>query len=193
VSSYNSASTLFEDCSARTGSSRKLLARGTGTPIYGGQKCLKRVFLAETFSRSELVLLPFCTRSSPVNDNTPKYGQAMFAAKVRVTSLYRAETGGNEFERLNVDRVQMDVYEIQIDYIVGVRAFSAEERNFVYVQISPEKPTGLYKYSEGALEQQLQESLGRNWGYYIQEEYGIWQGKFITREEHDDGASMIDG
>ena len=99
----------------------------------------------------------------------------------------------NEFERLYVDRVLMDVYDMKIDYIVGVRAFNAEERNFVYVQVLPDKPTGLYKYSEGQIADYLQNSLERNWGYYIQEEYGVWHDRFITRAEYDDAAAMIDG
>ena len=44
-----------------------------GLPINGGQKCLKRVILAETFSRSSLVLLSFFSRSSLVIEKYPIY------------------------------------------------------------------------------------------------------------------------
>ena len=56
-------------------------------PIYGGQKCRKRGILAEIFSRFDLVLVSFFTRSSPVHENTPIYGQALFEAEVKSTSF----------------------------------------------------------------------------------------------------------
>jgi hypothetical protein len=105
----------------------------------------------------------------------------------------RSNSTVREFERLDTDRVLMNNIELQVEYIVAVRAFSAEDRNFVYVQVLPENPTGLYKYSEGWIDGYLQERLERNWGYYFYEEYGIWKDRFITREEYDDNAAMIDG
>jgi hypothetical protein len=76
VSSYNSASTLLRLCSriALQGpavpESFWLMERAA--PISGGQKCLERVILAEIFSRSPLVLLPFFSRFSLVNENYPQ-------------------------------------------------------------------------------------------------------------------------
>ena len=58
-----------------------------GTPIYGGRKCPKRGILAEVSSRFDLVLVSFFTRHSPLHENTPIYGQAMFPIEVTVPSF----------------------------------------------------------------------------------------------------------
>lgn len=97
------------------------------------------------------------------------------------------------FERLDANRMLLNIEELRIKYIVAVREFSAEERNFVYVHAMPEKPTGLYKYPRGWLKKYLQHHLDEGWGYYFYEEYGLWNNKLITRQEHDDGAAVIDG
>lgn len=97
------------------------------------------------------------------------------------------------FWRVGPERILLDVYEMHIDHIVVIREFAAEEKNFVYVQVLPDEPTGLYKYSLGWLERYLQEQLERNYGYYVTEEYAVWQDKLIKREEYDDGAAIVNG
>lgn len=99
----------------------------------------------------------------------------------------------NNFTRIASDRILMDIFDMQIDYIVPVRQFNIGERNFVYVQVKPDKPTGLYEYPVGWIENYLQTQLDENWGYYFKEEYGIWNDRLITREEYDDGAALLDG
>jgi len=105
----------------------------------------------------------------------------------------RADMYVNTFEILGRDRVLIDNLELHIERIIAVREYSDEERNFVYVQTLPDKPTGLYKYSENRLQDYMQERLKNNWGYYYFEEYGLWNGKAITRQEYDDGATVING
>jgi hypothetical protein len=98
-----------------------------------------------------------------------------------------------KFQRIAPDRFLLDEQEMTVDYITAVRKFGDDMRNFVYVQILPEQPTGVYKYREGWLEEYLQEQLGENHGYYYYEPYGLWKDKFFTREELEDGAAIIDG
>lgn len=96
------------------------------------------------------------------------------------------------FDKLDTDRFLLDIYEMKIDYIVAVRRFTPR-RNFVYVQLLPEEPTGLYRYRDGWLQEYLKARFeGRSGGYYA-EEYGIFGNKLVTREEFDDGATIVDG
>lgn len=87
----------------------------------------------------------------------------------------------------------MNVSDLKIDHIVAVRKFHAKIKNFVYVQTLPDEPTGLYKYTENWLSEILKHNLKEEFGYFYYEEYGLWGDKLITREEFDDGATVIDG
>lgn len=64
---------------------------------------------------------------------------------------------------------------------------SSYYRSFVYVRVRGNSPTGLYEYSENKI-QEVKKILG-----YYSEEYAIFEGKNIKREEFDDGASVLDG
>jgi hypothetical protein len=105
----------------------------------------------------------------------------------------RADMHVSNFEALGEDRVLIDILELYIERVIAVREFSAEERNFVYVQTLPDKPTGLYNYSKNWLQDHMQFQLKNNWGYYYFEEYGLWNNKAITRQEYDDGSAVING
>jgi hypothetical protein len=96
-------------------------------------------------------------------------------------------------KRLEPDRILIDDLELRINYITAIRKFSDEQRNFVYVHVLSDKPTGVYKYPEGWLDEFMRERLHTNYGYYFREGYGIWKDKLTTREELEDGTSMIDG
>ncbi len=87
----------------------------------------------------------------------------------------------------------LDVIELDVDFIVPVREFTDEKRNFVYLQAKPEKETGLYKYEDNWLQKYMNQGLDENHGYFFYEEYGVWKDKLITREEYDDGSAIIDG
>ena len=41
----------------------------------------------------------------------------------------------HDFRQLSSERILMDNLELHIDYIVAVREFSSEKRNFVYVRL----------------------------------------------------------
>ena len=81
---------------------------------------------------------------------------------------------------------------MKIDYIVAVRKF-IPRKNFVYVHLSPEEPTGLYNYKEGWLEDYLRTQFEEHSGGYYFEEYGIFGDKLVTRAEFDDGATVVNG
>jgi hypothetical protein len=58
---------------------------------------------------------------------------------------------------------------------------------FVYVETMAESPVGIYDYPEGFISDTVK-SLG-----YFYEEYGLYEGIPIRREEFDDGAAEING
>ncbi|MBI5650192.1 MAG: toll/interleukin-1 receptor domain-containing protein [Chloroflexi bacterium] len=98
------------------------------------------------------------------------------------------------FRRLGAEQIQIDRDELRISRIVAVRKFWLPYMDFVYVEILPEKPIGIYNYhNEKWIQENLQESLRRGWGYYVSEEYALWKNKVISRGEFDDGSAIVEG
>ena len=64
---------------------------------------------------------------------------------------------------------------------------SSYYQSFVYIELNPDKPVGVYQTIEQDITRMV-ESLG-----YAFEEYGLFDGIPITRECYDDGAAVIDG
>jgi hypothetical protein len=99
--------------------------------------------------------------------------------------------GGNlhieSFERFASGEFLMNVDELKIAGMAAVPG-PTYQRSFVYVQVDPMQPTGLYPehYERSA---EFIERIG-----YDYEEYGLFSGNhLLTRDEYDDGSAMIDG
>ena len=93
----------------------------------------------------------------------------------------------SKFEKIDSKRVLLnDVDVLNIDYIVAVRKFSAQYKNFIYIQTMPEEPTGLYNDNENL------ENLKSLFGFSY-EKYGVWKDKVIPYAEYEDGSTIIDG
>ena len=90
------------------------------------------------------------------------------------------------FRRLSDTRCLMDIHELEISKIAVYRS-SAYYRSFVYVEVSPDQPTGLYPSDEETIRHRI-EAIG-----YASEEYGLFQNIPITRACYDDGAAVVDG
>ena len=78
----------------------------------------------------------------------------------------------------------LNVEELNVDEVVAVNPGSYYQQ-FVYVQTRPSTPTGLYDYSYLSDIVSLRGTAT--------EEFGIYDGHYITRAEFDDGAAVIDG
>jgi len=71
---------------------------------------------------------------------------------------------------------------------VAFRPFSGPSlHDFLYIESQAEPPVGIYEYEEGYIEKYRGERG------YLYEEYALWNGRPIKREEYDDGAAIIDG
>jgi hypothetical protein len=90
------------------------------------------------------------------------------------------------FRRLSDTRCLMDIHELEISKIAVYRS-SAYYRSLVYVEVSPDQPTGLYPSDEATIRHSI-EAIG-----YASEEYGLFQNIPITRACYDDSATVIDG
>jgi hypothetical protein len=90
------------------------------------------------------------------------------------------------FRRLSDTRCLMDIHELEISKIAVYRS-NAYHRSFVYVEVSPDQPTGLYPSDEETIRHHI-EAIG-----YASEEYGLFQNIPIERACYDDGAAVIDG
>lgn len=92
-----------------------------------------------------------------------------------------------KFEQVEGSHFLMDVHELNISRIAAVNQ-EVYYRKFVYVEVAPDEPTGLYDDPEETIARQIK-SFG-----FANEEYGLVDGKLpVTREEYDDGAAIIDG
>lgn len=92
----------------------------------------------------------------------------------------------SRFRILSCKKVLINSDEYKVDKIAAYRGLSYF-RDFVYVQCLPDKPTGLYKLNPKVIESYIKETKEYT------EEFGIYQGRLITRQEYDDGSSIIKG
>lgn len=90
------------------------------------------------------------------------------------------------FEILNRKKVLLNYDELIIEKIVAFRG-SSYYQDFVYVQCKADKPTGLYEHNQLSLESSKEE------GGEYQEEFAIFRNKYISRQDYDDGATIING
>jgi hypothetical protein len=87
----------------------------------------------------------------------------------------------NKIKRIGLSTLLMDVYELEMDFIIAYPFLSYKHR-FVYVQTKAMNPTGVYPDTHREATR-----IGS------QEEYGIFKGRFITRAEYDDDGAELDG
>lgn len=91
-----------------------------------------------------------------------------------------------KFEILNRKKVLLYIDELIIDKIAAYRGQSYYE-DFVYVQCLPDRPTGLYNHNQQYIESCINEDRE------YQEEFGVFNNRFISRQEYDDGSAIIKG
>ncbi|MFA5404806.1 MAG: hypothetical protein WC358_07730, partial [Ignavibacteria bacterium] len=81
----------------------------------------------------------------------------------------------------------INVTEYEIKRIAVYHSYS-RFKNFIYVEVNPEIPTGINSY----MTIEYIESLIKE-NRFPTEEYAIFDGKIIKREEFDDGSAEING
>ena len=84
----------------------------------------------------------------------------------------------------------MDAAELKISRVAAANP-RTYDRCFVYVEVDAMTPTGLYESTPARIAQ-VERGEGI-WSYYWEEYAVVEGGQFVTREEHDDGAAIIDG
>ncbi len=88
------------------------------------------------------------------------------------------------------DTLVMNDDEMKIRRVAAVNA-GAYKYNFVYLDVAPLPPTGIYEHTEARI---ADLACGEDPLPYYWEEYGVVDGKhLITRSELDDGSAVIDG
>ncbi|EPB9414284.1 toll/interleukin-1 receptor domain-containing protein [Clostridium perfringens] len=92
----------------------------------------------------------------------------------------------NHFEVISAEKCIIENKECVVDKIYVYRS-SSYYRSFIYVELKPENPVGVYESSEERIKMQMNH-LG-----YADEEYATYNGQPITRGEYDDGAGFING
>lgn len=93
------------------------------------------------------------------------------------------------YRRLTPDICLLDYQELQITRIATFRTLGSSLRDFLYLEAAGMPPSGAYSYKDGEIESRK----GRSGGDFAYEEYAVWNGRAITREEYDDRAAVIDG
>lgn len=98
-----------------------------------------------------------------------------------------SHNGIRSFKKLSEAKCLINRKELNVDRIVVFR-HPDKYRNFVYVKVNPEEPTGVYgEYDKNKIQE------WKNRRGYFPEEYGLLNGEKITREEYDDASAVIDG
>ena len=92
-----------------------------------------------------------------------------------------------KFTRISSSKFLMNTDEIEVKKII-VYVSPHYFKRFVYVEAYPESSIGVY----GDVNQQFVDERVKTCGEY-HEEYAVYEGHAITREEFDDGAAEIDG
>ena len=92
----------------------------------------------------------------------------------------------SKFAILDRKKMLINIDEYIVEKIAAKKGRSYYD-HFVYLQCSADKPTGLYPVSMADISKYNEEV-----GHYF-EEYGIYKGKLITRQEFDDGSAIIHG
>lgn len=98
----------------------------------------------------------------------------------------------DSFRILSFDKYLIGYREYKIKRIAVYHDGVRDDSDFIYVEVSGEKPTGLYKKSKKSFEEEL-----KRYGCVV-EEYAIYKylkifKKKLTRAEYDDGATQICG
>ncbi len=92
------------------------------------------------------------------------------------------------FSKLSDTKCLIGTDELDIKRVAAfIHPGSQYYRDFVYVEVNPETPVGIYSYEKGFLEGKIEQKE-----YYF-EEYGLFNGIPVTRNEYDDGAAIIGG
>ena len=90
----------------------------------------------------------------------------------------------NNFERIDSYNIIIDSIEIKPIRMAAINLGTYYQK-IIYVQSQPFEPSGVYPASN-------LESAIKTYKYYT-EEYAVFNGNKISREEYDDGATMVDG
>lgn len=88
------------------------------------------------------------------------------------------------FEKVNSAKCIIEANECSIDKVYVYQSGSYY-KSFVYVELKPENPIGIYEMTDKDIETQ-----NKYFGY-ASEEYGLYKNTPITRAEFDDGAAVI--
>ncbi len=90
--------------------------------------------------------------------------------------------------RLDDTHCLLDTKELKIRRVAAFRRSYTSMWDFLYVESDPDHPTGLYDYGADPSGAWASCSMG----FYF-EEYAIWNGMPISRDDYDDGATLVDG
>jgi hypothetical protein len=92
----------------------------------------------------------------------------------------------NEYSVLSKTKALITIMEMEIDRIAVV-VDRAYYKSFVYVECKGEKQTGVYNFTKADFTK-YKNDFGYCW-----EEFALFKGKPITREEYDDNSAVING
>ncbi len=92
----------------------------------------------------------------------------------------------HEFKTLSSTKILLNREEIEIKRI-AVNIDDLYYKCFIYIEAKAEKQTGLCPFTKEDIQRHI-ESFG-----YSNEEYGLFGKAIITREQYDDGATIIKG
>lgn len=92
----------------------------------------------------------------------------------------------DRYSVVSANEILLDCYEFPIRRVVAANN-GGYWHSFVYVETEPKPSIGLHEKNPES-DSKMSELFG-----YVHEEYGLYNGRPVTRAEYDDGAAIIDG
>lgn len=93
------------------------------------------------------------------------------------------------FAQVSETHCYLDGKELNVARIAAYRTRVSGKRDFLYVETSPDTPTGLYEVPAD-LSLGASAIAGR---VHHSEEYAVWNDRPISRRDYDDGSTLVDG
>lgn len=90
------------------------------------------------------------------------------------------------FAKLSDERCLINDHELRVSNLVAVNS-GEYFQSFIYLQTDAEPPTGVYEWSDDEIAKNI-----REFGF-CREETGLFDGKYYTRTEYDNGHGVKDG
>jgi hypothetical protein len=95
-----------------------------------------------------------------------------------------------DYDQVSATHAVLDGKELNVRRVAAFRRNYLSMWDFLYVESAADQPVGIYQYSGPTPIERAQQSPS---GFFTYEEYAVWNDRAISREDFDDGATLVNG